>query len=213
MTRVLLVLVLAVVAAAASAIALAAGHSTPSSTGRSTRVTARLAGTDVWPAGTQHAATFALRDQNGRLITRSSLRGHVWAITFLDSSCRQACPVAAKDLAHAQHLLSAHEPLTDIVVSVLPQYDTPARVRAFAHKTGLTGNWHWLLGTKRELAPVWKAYGISVVTGVEHTSALYLVDKRGDIRVADAIPFIPSQLAGSVRALERTARARGSSGA
>src|SRR5205823_1049686 len=101
-----------------------------SPTARSTTVTARLAGTDVWPAGTQHASDFALRDQNGRLVTRSSLRGRVWAITFLDSSCRQACPVAAKDLAHAQRMIGPKDDLTDIIVSVLPQYDTPARVRA-----------------------------------------------------------------------------------
>jgi protein SCO1 len=162
----------------------------------------RLAGTVVWPAGMRPAPSFALRDQSGRLVTMQSLRGRVWAITFLDSSCTKACPIAARDLATTQHSIGAHHPLSVIIVSVLPNYDTPARVRAFAHKAGLTGDWHWLLGTRRQLVPVWRAYGIFVVTGLEHTAALYLVDKMGDVRVADAIPFVPAQLAGSARLLD-----------
>jgi protein SCO1/2 len=147
------------------------------------------------------APGFALRDQSGRLVTRKGLRGQVWAITFLDSLCRQMCPVEAHELASVQQMLGAHDPLKVMIVSVLPQYDRPATVRAFARKAGLSGDWHWLLGTQRELEPVWRAYGIEVQTAVSHTAALYLVDKRGDVRVADAVPLIPSQLAASVRAL------------
>jgi protein SCO1 len=162
---------------------------------------ARLEGTDVWPSGMRPAPAFALRDQTGRFITRSGLHGHVWAMTFLDSRCRQACPVEAHALADVQRRLGPHYPLRIVIVSVLPQYDNPSTVRAFARQTGLGGDWHWLLGTRRQLAPVWQAYGIWVQTGTEHTAALYLVDQRGDVRVADGVPFIPSQLAASVRAL------------
>lgn len=162
----------------------------------------RLAGTVVWPAGMRPVSSFALRDQSGRLVTTRSLRGHVWAITFLDSNCSKACPIAARDLATVQRMIGAHHPLSVIIVSVLPDYDTPARVRAFARKAGLGGDWHWLLGTRRQLVPVWRAYGIFVVTGLEHTAALYLVDKNGDVRVADAIPFVPAQLASSARLLD-----------
>jgi len=163
---------------------------------------ARLAGTNVWPEGARPAPAFALRDQTGHLISTASLRGWVWAITFLDAHCTQACPVAARQLAATQHLLGSRYPLRIVVVSTLPQYDTPSRVRAFAHRTGMSGDWHWLLGSRAQLRPVWDAYGIFVVTGIQHTAALYLVDQRDDVRVADAIPFFPQQLASSVRALE-----------
>jgi hypothetical protein len=49
---------------------------------------------------------------------------------------------------------------------------------------------------------VWREYGIGVVSGQEHTAALYLVDRSGHIRIADAIPFLSRQLAGSVKALD-----------
>lgn len=164
---------------------------------------ARLAGTVVWPAGMRPTPPFQLRDQNGQLITRGALRGHAWAITFLDSRCTAACPIVGRDLATAQHMLGPSSPLEVIVVSVLPQYDTPHRVRAFARKIGLTGQWHWLLGTRRQLAPVWHAYGIWVQTGITHDIAVYLVDCRGDVRVADAQPVAPAQVASSMRVLNR----------
>jgi protein SCO1 len=172
---------------------------------------ARLEGTDVWPSGMRPAPAFALRDQTGRFITRSGLRGHVWAVTFLDSKCRQACPVAAHALANVQRQLGPRYPLKIVIVSVLPRYDNPSTVRAFARHAGLSGDWHWLLGTRRQLVPVWQAYGIWVRTGIEHTAALYLVDRRGDVRIADGVPFIPSQLAASVRALSTRPGRRASS--
>ena len=188
--------VLALAAVAIRSVAAAPSASPPHPT------TDRLAGTVVWPAGMRPVSAFALRDQSGRLVTTRSLRGHVWAVTFLDSNCTKACPIAARDLATVQRMIGAHHPLSVIIVSVLPNYDTPARVRAFAHKAGLSGDWHWLLGTRKQLVPVWRAYGIFVVTGLEHTAALYLVDKNGDVRVADAIPFVPAQLAASARLLD-----------
>jgi len=165
----------------------------------------KLAGTVVWPAGTRPAPGFALRDQNGQIISRTSLRGRVWAITFIDSKCTASCPIVARELALAQRTLGRTNPLEVIAVSTLPQYDTPTHVRAFAHKLGLTGNWHWLLGTHAQLAPVWQAYGIWVRTGITHDIAVYIVDTHGDVRIADAMPIRPGQVASSVRALERTA--------
>jgi cytochrome oxidase Cu insertion factor (SCO1/SenC/PrrC family) len=100
-----------------------------------------------------------------------------------------------------RRLLGPRYPFKTIVVSVLPSYDTRRHIGAFARRTGLAGDWHWLVGSRQQLAAVWQEYGIEVITGLQHTAALYLVDGRGDVRVADGIPFLPQQLAASVRAL------------
>lgn len=163
-----------------------------------------LRGTDVFPVGLHRVPPFALRDQNGRMLSPVALRGRVFAITFLDSVCVKECPVAGRELASVQRLLGPNSPLTVVVVSVDPAADTPVTARAFVRHSGLTGRWHWLLGTRRQLLPVWIRYGIEVrpVTGdISHTAAVYLIDREGWMRVADGVPFIPSQLAGSVRAL------------
>lgn len=164
----------------------------------------RLRGTDVFARGMRPAPAFALRNQYGQVITKRSLRGHIVAMTFLDSKCRQECPVAGRELATVQRQLGKHSPLIVVVVSVDPSGDTARSARAFMREAGLRGTWYWLFGTKRQLAPVWIKYGIEVQPvrrDILHTAAVYLMDRTGSVRVADGVPLIPSQLAESVRAL------------
>jgi cytochrome oxidase Cu insertion factor (SCO1/SenC/PrrC family) len=66
--------------------------------------------------------------------------------------------------------------------------------------------WHWLMGTRKQLAPVWAAYHIYVsphpVDGdIEHTEALYLVDRRGDMRSGYMYPFVSGFVTGDLRTL------------
>lgn len=42
------------------------------------------------------APNFTLRDQRGAMISLSSLRSNVIALTFLDTQCVQICPLAGK---------------------------------------------------------------------------------------------------------------------
>ncbi len=199
MRRILLLLLPVVVVLGLVAIRL--GRAT---TSRAAAPVTVLRGTEVFPRGMHPAPAFALRDQTGAVVSTRSLRGQVVAITFLDSHCVLECPVAGRALAATQRLLGPHSPLHLVVISVNPAHDTPGSVRTFTREAGITGPWRWLFGTQRRLAPVWAEYGIQVQPSrgdIVHTPAVYLLDQRGSIRVADAVPFIPSQLAESVRAL------------
>ncbi|HEX7525396.1 MAG TPA: hypothetical protein VF327_03765, partial [Gaiellaceae bacterium] len=60
-----------------------------------------LHGQATWAPGARPAPQFALRDQRGRVVSLSALRGRTVVLTFLDSLCRQACPVEGKLLAAA----------------------------------------------------------------------------------------------------------------
>jgi protein SCO1/2 len=163
-----------------------------------------LRGTEVFTPGVHRAPAFRLRNQDGRVVTLASLRGAITAITFLDPTCTLECPVTGAELARTQRLLGPHASLTVVMISVAPRHDAPANLRAFVRKSHLSRPWEWLIGSRAQLAPVWREYGIAVQntsTDVVHTDAVYLVDRRGWIQVADAVPFQPSQLAGSVEAL------------
>ena len=168
----------------------------------------KLRGTVVWPPGTRPALPFALHDQNGRLVTLRTLRGHVGVVTFLDAHCTSACPVTGRDLALTQRDLGgSRSPLMSVIIDVDPGKDTPAAERLFARKVGLTDDWHWLSGTRRQLVQVWRVWGEYVKPqrrDIIHTAAVYLVDQRGFVRVADEVPFRPDWLAESVRALLST---------
>jgi protein SCO1/2 len=167
-----------------------------------------LAADIVIPPGSMPASDFTLQDQDGRAVSVSAFRGHVVAITFLDSHCKQLCPLEADQLAQAQRSLGTASKVTVLVVSVAPTTDTPESERAFAAIHHWTGEWHWLTGTPDQLAAVWKAYSIAVQgtpDNVLHSTVLYLVDKQGFQRAGWASGLQPDQLARDVRYLDSAA--------
>ncbi|MEA2636719.1 MAG: hypothetical protein QOJ33_869 [Chloroflexota bacterium] len=162
----------------------------------------------VIPANSMPSPDFTLRDQGGQPVSVSALRGRVLAITFLDSHCKQLCPLEGDQLGQAQRALGAAAKLSLLVVSVAPATDTPASERAFAAAHQWTGDWHWLTGTPDQLAQVWKAYSIAVEgtsDNVLHSTVLYLVDKSGFQRAGWAGPIEPNLLAHDVRLLDSAA--------
>ena len=167
-----------------------------------------LAADIVIPPGSMTAPDFSLSDQDGKAVSVSALRGHVLAITFLDSHCKQLCPLEAEQLAQAQRSLGPNANLSLLVISVAPATDTPDSERAFAAAHHWSGDWHWLTGTPDELASVWKAYSIAVQgtpDNILHSTVLYLVDKSGYQRAGWASGLQPDQLARDVRFLDRAA--------
>jgi cytochrome oxidase Cu insertion factor (SCO1/SenC/PrrC family) len=162
----------------------------------------------IIPPKSMPAPDFSLQDQNGKAVSVSALRGHVLVITFLDSHCKQLCPLAGDQLGQAQRSLGSHANLSLLVVSVAPSTDTPASERAFADTHHWTGAWYWLTGTPGELAAVWKDYSIAVQDtpdNILHSTVVYLVDKAGFQRAGWAAGLQPSQLVRDVRLLQAEA--------
>ena len=169
---------------------------------RSTPLTAQtismrhgLYGDATWTAGSVPApAINTLHDQSGSRFSLGSLHGHTVAIAFFDSYCHQECPLEGRQLAAAELKLPRSQRPELLVVSVNPK-DTAASVARAVREWGLAGisPWHWLMGTHEQLAKVWAAYNIQVsppVGGdINHTEALYLLDRRGYERAGYLWPF------------------------
>jgi protein SCO1/2 len=158
----------------------------------------------VIPPRNTLAADFRLRDQNNQPVSISALRGKVVAITFLDSHCKQACPLEADQLARVQRALGHAAGMSLLVVSVAPATDTPESEKAFASEHGWSGDWHWLVGSPDRLAAVWKAYSIEVQPSrddILHSSVLYLVDKSGYVRAGFATGLDSDRVTRDVRIL------------
>jgi protein SCO1/2 len=203
-------LVLCLTAAVAAAIGIAAGvaihFATRSSPADAASGLPALDGQAVWPAGTRAAPGFALPDQRGRRISLHSQRGRTVVIAFMDSLCHQVCPLEGRTLSQAFATLPPAAKPTLLMVSVDPWGDTRASARVAARKWGLTGDWHWLLGSRRELAPVWRAYRIYVKRAkgdIIHSDAVYLVDRSGFERTGYLYPFLPGSVAHDLRVLAR----------
>lgn len=154
-----------------------------------------LYGDATWAVGAAPApAINNLRDQTGSRFALSSLRGHPVALVFFDSHCHQECPLEGRQLAASEQALPAAQRPDLVVVSVNPK-DTAASVAKAIREWGLAGvaPWHWLMGTHAQLAKIWAEYKIQVSPPIDgdinHTEALYLIDRRGDERAGYLWPF------------------------
>jgi cytochrome oxidase Cu insertion factor (SCO1/SenC/PrrC family) len=153
-------------------------------------------GQAVWDPGARTAPAFTLRDQRGATVSLSALRGRPVLLTFLDSQCKQQCPIQGRQLASILRRLPVAERPAIVVVSVDPSGDTPAGIRRATTEWGLAGpwTWYWLNGARSRLAAVWHSYGITVDPSsgdIVHSLVLYLIDRSGSERTAYLYPFLP----------------------
>jgi len=162
----------------------------------------QMHGQASWPAGERRAPPFELRDQNGRAVSLPDLHDRPLLITFLDSRCVDQCPIAGRQLGMMLRGMAPADRPALLIVSVDPAGDTPARIRHAMTKWGLAGpyRWHWLRGSKSELAAIWRHYGIR---GEQASVALYLIDRRGFKRTGYLFPFLPNFVALDLQTLAR----------
>jgi len=163
-----------------------------------------LQGQVTWRAGSRPAPSFELRDQHGRLVGLRGLRGRTVVLTFQDSRCKSECPIEGRMLAAALRQVAPAARPRIVVVSVNPSGDTAASVRRALEQWGLPASVSWLLGTKAELARVWRAYGVTVIptkADITHTAVLYVIDRQGNERAGFLVPFLPVSLAHDLRML------------
>jgi len=195
------------VVAAAAALGVAGGaglHAIRPSRHRPALALPELYGQAVWAAGRRPAPAFALRDQDGRVVSLAGLRGRTVALTFLSAHCRGACPVLGRRVGQIVRRLSPAERPRLVVVDVDPWDDSPVTARAVVRRWHLGAGTSWLLGSRRELASVWRAYGIAVeprVGDVVHGLAVYLIDRHGFERTGYLFPFQPAFVEGDLRRL------------
>jgi protein SCO1/2 len=143
---------------------------------------------------------FALTDEDGETVTDGSVRGPA-VVTFLYSTCEDTCPATAQSIRGALDRLGRDVPV--LAFSVDPANDTPRRARAFLLEQSMTGRMAFLMGTREELRPVWKAFGIAPQRdGLEHTAHTVLIDAQGRQRIGfPASQLTPRRLAADLARL------------
>jgi protein SCO1/2 len=153
-------------------------------------------------------ADFALRDQDGERVSTADVRGQVTVVTFLYTTCEDACPLVAQQIRGALDLLGRDVPV--LAVSVDPVGDTQRRARSFLLDQRLVDRMDFLLGSSEELRPVWDDFGIQPQTVREdgpqsdHSVSVVLLDRDGVQRIGYPINGLtPDALAGDIALLER----------
>jgi protein SCO1/2 len=167
------------------------------------------AGTACTELGGTPAPGFTLTDQNGATVSLQALRGKPIALAFMYTHCPDVCPLTAEKMKlAAQQLGGQADSVAWVAISVDPANDTPDSAKQFAATHGLSGRLHFLMGSHEQLQPVWRSYFLVSGEGapqgkvVDHTGAVYVIDKQGREQVYLDSGFDPvKQLAPELRML------------
>jgi protein SCO1/2 len=191
--------VLACLVAVVAALLLAAGNDGSSSSTASTVVNGFAGG--LRPPGIP-PEDFHLTDQDGKPVSLSEYRGDVVVLTFMYSTCQDTCPITAQQIRGAMDQLGHDVPA--LAVSVDPANDNPFHAKRFLLDQHLTDRMRFVLGSRSQLQPIWKAYGIQPQgQGFEHSAYVLLIDKQGRQRIGFPVDQLtPEGLAHDIRKLE-----------
>ncbi|MGX6448920.1 SCO family protein [Patulibacter sp. S7RM1-6] len=146
-----------------------------------------------------------LKDQDGRETTLDEFRGRPVIVTFMYATCDDTCPAAARQIAGALDELGQDVPT--VVISVDPANDTPDLAQRFLNKMRLGGRARYLLGSRAQLAPIWRDYFVEP-QGAEfdHSAYVLVLDGQGRQQVAWPVDKLTaSGLAHDVRAVQARA--------
>jgi len=151
----------------------------------------------------------ALRDYDGQAVNLAAFRGKVVLVTFVYTHCRDVCPLIVTNLAAARRELAAKaRHLQIIAVTVDPTRDTAHAVKEFLAARRAIGAMDYLIGSRKQLLPVWEAWGIAVRTNKYeqaegHSAVVFGITPSGKIAVAYPSSFTPADIVHDVPLLAR----------
>jgi protein SCO1 len=162
------------------------------------------------------APDFSLLDAAGRPVVLSSLRPRVVLVSFLYTSCVDACPLLTQRMAILRDRLERaglgrHVHFLSITID--PARDSAeALARYAAHFHADPARWQFLRETPERLRPVLAAYDEWIRArldgDLEHPARLYLIDGVGVIREIYSLAFFDQRQAFvDIRALLRKSSA------
>jgi protein SCO1 len=134
------------------------------------------------------APDFTLRSSTGQLVRLSQFRGKAVLLTFIYDHCPDVCPLIVSNLHNALLRLGSQASKVQVIaVSVDPKGDTPKTVKRFIAAREMTGRMDYLIGSFKELAPVWRSYGVEVggtpdSREVSHSAFVYGITASGKRR-------------------------------
>ena len=154
------------------------------------------------------APQFALRDAGGRPVSTRSLSGRPYLVTFLYTDCQDVCPLIGQEVKQAIRQLGRRgRDVTALAVTADPESDTPQAVKAWLQTQRMPENFRYLLGTRDELQPIWKAHYAAPQPDDQaasaHSASIWLVDRAGRWRskFSGGVPVPPRDIAHDLRLL------------
>lgn len=159
------------------------------------------------------APSFSLLSSKGEQYKLKDHQGKIVILFFGYTYCPDICPTTLYKFKEVENLLGKKSNEMEVVlITVDPERDTQEKLSSYL-KTfddtffGLTGN-------ENDLETIWKDYGvfrqISNVKGgkeylVDHSTRLYLIDKKGNLRATYLVDTPISDLVSDIKYLLKSA--------
>jgi cytochrome oxidase Cu insertion factor (SCO1/SenC/PrrC family) len=135
------------------------------------------------------APSFRLTSHLKRSFDSADLKGKVWVVSFVYTTCKDSCPMLGAQMKRLAQGMPDSQGFRMLSISVDPEKDTPERLARYANDLGVQDpRWFFLTGKKAEIKDL-VAKGFRLASSraadgseVLHSSKLVLVDKQGIIR-------------------------------
>jgi protein SCO1/2 len=141
----------------------------------------------VYTGSTETISQFRLTDQYGNTRTGHEWQGKIVVANLFFSHCPVICPKMVRNIEKVQTAFPGDSRLLFASFSTDPGRDSVERLKAFATKFGIAGNWHLLTGNKTSIYRL-AHQGFSLAADVGgkdqfiHSDKLVLLDTQRRIR-------------------------------
>jgi protein SCO1/2 len=134
--------------------------------------------------------SFSFLNQDSLLTTDLDYRGKVYVAEFFFTTCPSICPIMTRNLVYLQDSFESSPDFGVASFTINPRYDTPAVLKDYAEKYGITDmDWHLLTGNQDSIYEVANA-GFNIFAaevpevegGFEHSGLFALIDREGFLR-------------------------------
>jgi protein SCO1/2 len=115
-----------------------------------------------------------MKGENTSLLNEVN-RGQPVMLNFIFTTCTTICPVLSASFSQVQQQLGAERDQVRMVsITIDPEHDTPARLRAYAARYHAGPQWQFLTGNLDDIVSIQKAFGAFRGTKVNHEPFTFL---------------------------------------
>lgn len=136
-------------------------------------------------------APFSLINQNGKTITQDDYKDKIYVADFFFTTCQTICPIMTDHMVLIQEEIKNDPEVRLLSHSVIPEYDTPEVLKAYAIKKGVDDAvWNLATGSRKDIYTLARKsyFAVKDLPGTQddldmvHTENFMLIDKKQQIR-------------------------------
>ena len=128
--------------------------------------------------------SFELANFNGDIFTDNNLTNKITILSFVFTSCPDACPIMSQNFSILQERFKDSDLIQFVSITVDPEYDSNDILEAFSEKYSNDSNWYFLRGDINYISTLSeKGFFLSAsLLPAGHSTRFVLIDKQKNIR-------------------------------